>query len=79
MLVEFVNPLGRLLSTSLVEFVGGGINDDALHATNGSQQGDDDSTKDAEPRCPEVPAAGSWFLDGQPEHGGKAVGGGPKP
>ncbi len=49
MLVEFVNPLGRLLSTSLVEFVGGGINDDALHATNGSQQGDDDSTKDAEP------------------------------
>ena len=49
LVVEFVNPLGRLLSTSLVKFVGGGINNDALHATNGSQQSDDDSTKDAEP------------------------------
>ncbi len=68
-----------LLSTSLVELVGGCVNNDALHATNSPQQSDDHSTKNAEPRCPEVPAAGSWFLDGQPEHGGKAVGGGTEP
>ena len=79
-LVEVANPMGGLpLSASLVELVSGGVNNDALHATNGSQQSDDDSTKDAEPGCPKVPAAGSRFLDGQPEHGGKAVGGGTKP
>ncbi len=45
-----VNPMGRLLlSTSLVELVGGGVNNDALHATNSTQQSDDDSTEDAEP------------------------------
>ncbi len=50
LLAEVVTPLDRLLlSTSLVELVGGGVNNDALHATNGPQQGDDDSTKDAEP------------------------------
>ena len=49
-LVEVANPIGGLpLSGSLVELVGGGVNNDALHATNGSQQSDDDSTKDAEP------------------------------
>ncbi len=49
-LVETVNPLGRLLlSPSLVELVGRGVNNDALHATNGSQQSDDDSAEDAEP------------------------------
>lgn len=48
--VEVVTPKGRLLlSTLLVELVGGGINNDALHATNSPQQSDDDSTKDAKP------------------------------
>lgn len=68
----------NLTPTSLVELVAGSINNDALHATNSAQKRDDDSSKDTEPGCPEVPAAWARLLDGQPEHGGKAVGRGTK-
>ena len=63
---------------SLVELIAGSINNDALHAANSAQNSDDDSSEDTEPGCPEVPAAWARLLDGQPEHGGKAVGRGTK-
>ena len=64
----------QVVGHSLVETVVGSINNDASHASNSTQQSDDDANDDAEPGRPEMPLQWPRLLDSQPEHRGKAVG-----
>lgn len=55
------------MSHSLVEVVARGMQDNAAHATNGADDGDNHAEHNASPRGPEIPVANRGALEDEPD------------
>lgn len=72
------SPAVIALTTSGVEGIVLGVNDNATQASNCPKYCDDGASNNTSPGCPEVPVGNFGLLHQQPENGGQRVSGRPE-